>query len=373
MKTVKLFYLLPALIFLACNTESLDSEIDPEQVQNSFDAFTEVAFPEELGRVSGVYFAGRKLPVEEINGAYIYQGDILLPENNISFAPIDLILEAGADPEDFSKSTGRTKFLWPDNIVFYDIDPALSNQNRVFDAINQWESNTAVKFVKRTTESNFIYFTPGSGCSSYIGMIGGRQYITLADACSTGNTIHEIGHAVGLWHEQSRADRDLSITVLYDNIRSGKEHNFYTYLEAGWDGAEYTAGLDFGSIMMYSSYSFSANGQPTITRKDGSTYSVQRSALSPGDIEGIGVLYPGMVTTPTEPTPTEPEPTDPDPTEPEPEPEPTSPTVTPEYINGEYYTIEGVTVLRKDDKWWVQKGKKLKQVELKNGRWRFVK
>ncbi len=52
--------------------------------------------------------------------------------------------------------------------------------------------------------------------------------------------------------------------------------------ETGWDGAEYTPGLDFGSIMLYSSYSFSGNGLPTITKTDGSTYSAQRSGLSIG-------------------------------------------------------------------------------------------
>ena len=58
--------------------------------------------------------------------------------------------------------------------------------------------NTNLEFVKRSGQSNYIYFTPGSGCSSYVGMVGGKQNITLADACSTGNTIHEIGHAIGL-------------------------------------------------------------------------------------------------------------------------------------------------------------------------------
>ncbi|WP_255452846.1 M12 family metallopeptidase, partial [Aquimarina sp. RZ0] len=88
-------------------------------------------------------------------------------------------------------------------------------------------------------------------------------------------------------------DRDRFVRVLFQNIQNGKEHNFQTYVQRGRDGTEYTNTLDFGSIMMYSPKSFSKNGQPTITKLDGSSYRTQRNGLSNADVIGVNKMYPG--------------------------------------------------------------------------------
>ncbi|MCY7357754.1 MAG: M12 family metallopeptidase, partial [Rudanella sp.] len=119
-----------------------------------------------------------------------------------------------------------------------------------------------------------------------------EQYITLSTACTLGNIIQEIGHTVGLWHEQNRADRDQQVTINFGNIQSGAENNFQTYVQANYDGFDLGSAIDFGSVMMYSPYDFSSNGQPTITKKDGSIYSIQRDGLSPMDIATVKAMYP---------------------------------------------------------------------------------
>lgn len=224
--------------------------------------------------------------VEEIDGEYILEGDIILDETIFSNLSNHKSKASQYGQVASPLASTSSSLFWPDGLVPYTIDSRLSDPSRVTNAIAHWEQNTAVRFVPRTTQTAYVTFRPGSGCSATVGRTGRQQFVNLASSCSTGTTIHEIGHALGIWHEQTRADRDQYVTIHFENIQSGYEREFGQYT-SGADVGTY----DFGSIMHYPSNAFSRNGRPTITKKDGSSIAGQRNGLSPGDIAAIATMY----------------------------------------------------------------------------------
>lgn len=246
--------------------------------------------------ISGATFHGKAVQYVALDGLAMFEGDIVL----------GTVEEVQAETEALrSEMTGGmasavlitgSQFRWPNCVVPYTIDPALPNQQRVTDAIAHWTSNTRFTFVLRTaanaaTYPDWVTFQPGSGCSSSVGRRGGQQFVNLAAGCSTGNTIHEIGHTVGFWHEQSREDRDAFITINWANIQSGTEHNFNQHISDGDDVGAY----DYGSIMHYPRDAFSKNGQPTIVPTDPTAVIGQRTALSAGDIAAANSMCPVVI------------------------------------------------------------------------------
>ncbi|XP_033627273.1 protein SpAN-like [Asterias rubens] len=95
----------------------------------------------------------------------------------------------------------------------------------------------------------------------------GAQTISIGSGCGGRGTVaHEIGHALGWHHEQSRPDRDDYVTINFDNVASGRNFNFYKYVTSSI--ATHDVPYDAGSIMHYGALYFSSNGLPTIVAVD---------------------------------------------------------------------------------------------------------
>ena len=63
-----------------------------------------------------------------------------------------------------------------------------------------------------------------NSCWTYIGKWGreGAHEVTLSRDCGkAGIVIHELMHALGFWHEQSRPDRDEYVEIFWENIMQG--------------------------------------------------------------------------------------------------------------------------------------------------------
>ncbi|CAL8091364.1 unnamed protein product [Orchesella dallaii] len=166
------------------------------------------------------------------------------------------------------------RYRWQNLNAF--IDPAYSINERTL--INNAMYRLAqvlpcVRFgiwpIGSTPTGDYVHIRKLSGCSAVVGKQGGSQHMSLqSPGCmSMGTIMHEMIHALGFFHEQSRPDRDDFVTIRLQNVQPGTEHNFNKYSSS--QVSTFNVGYDQQSIMHYGSTAFSSNGQPTIVARNG--------------------------------------------------------------------------------------------------------
>ncbi|XP_060575448.1 uncharacterized protein LOC132732939 [Ruditapes philippinarum] len=134
-------------------------------------------------------------------------------------------------------------------------------------AIRKWEKYSCISFYNDKQIFNRLVFKRGYNnlCASEVGMQQGPQIINLGNSCFKQEiVIHEIGHALGFYHEHNRWDRDNYIKINYENIEPGYNRSFVKEKE---ENADYDHDYDYLSIMHYGQNFFSKNdsGKLTIT------------------------------------------------------------------------------------------------------------
>ncbi|XP_048117169.1 meprin A subunit beta-like [Alosa alosa] len=163
----------------------------------------------------------------------------------------------------------------------------------ILKAFEQFRLKTCIDFkLWDECEAFHISIEQQSGCWSYVGRELKQQTLSIGIGCDLISTVeHELLHALGFWHEQSRYDRDDHVTIKWENIESEEEHNFKKYFRntTSTQGTTY----DYWSVMHYGQYAFSNGLEPTIITRDADFQDVigQRQDMSSLDVLELNRLY----------------------------------------------------------------------------------
>jgi hypothetical protein len=217
-----------------------------------------------------------------VGGLAVAYGDVLLGKPEPGFAA------------NRGNAEVRPPQLWEKPEIPYAVSPELPNPARVQRAIDYFNQNTPVKFVPYQGQTDAVVFEVGTeNCLSYLGKSGGLQPIRLTEQCRTHEILHEMMHALGFVHEQSRPDRDNYVEVLWQNIDPAYADQFAIVPDSFTDALR-GAAFDYHSVMLYESNAFAVSTQlTTLQSTTAQSVSPTQDGLSPGDIARLNSLYNG--------------------------------------------------------------------------------
>jgi hypothetical protein len=251
-----------------------------------------------------VAWRGRTLPAEIRHGHAFIEGDIDLAAGAQAHAQAGAQAHAQAGAHgDAGLGIADPASFWPKVKGVAQIPYTITSGNaNVVPAIDQVNAQLAgiLQFVPHGSEPDYVDFDldpndqSGTG-EAQVGRIGGRQVIAGSILSNEPTLIHEMGHTIGLWHEQSRPDRDAWVTLAEDNVIKTLAPNF----DIQRSNVQAFGLYDVQSVMHYIPFTFTKNGEPTLETVPPGIRVSDLGILSAGDVDAIGRLYghaPSQVT-----------------------------------------------------------------------------
>ncbi|XP_047540445.1 zinc metalloproteinase nas-4-like [Vanessa atalanta] len=225
-----------------------------------------------------------------------FEGDMVL-----SSAQLRSIQNADIERNGLRNNSKR----WPNRTVVYHIvedDFGEKEVKMIEEAMADIANKSCLTFRSRKNNEHAVTIQGSeNGCYSNVGLNidehesgeeeeETRQVLNLAKGCfKHGTVVHEMLHTLGFYHMQSTYDRDDFVEIVWENIKSGVEHNFAKYtVDTVTDfGVQY----DYDSVMHYPETAFTKNGNKTIIPLKENVKIGQRKGLSERDILKLNKMY----------------------------------------------------------------------------------
>jgi len=194
---------------------------------------------------------------------------------DMNMDPIQYEVEYGNMAGYAGAGMASSYYRWPKGIIPYKIRSGYSSSamNTIYQGMRMWMQKTCIKFVpygsaeaRAAGHNHYIEIFSGGGCYSSVGYNHRSHQVSLAarGCVYPGIVAHELGHTIGLHHEQCRPDRDDYVTIEENNVQKGMLENFDETKDTSTFGMKY----DYCSLMHYGATAFGHDGLFTIVTKD---------------------------------------------------------------------------------------------------------
>uniref|UniRef100_A0A182MY01 Metalloendopeptidase n=1 Tax=Anopheles dirus TaxID=7168 RepID=A0A182MY01_9DIPT len=185
---------------------------------------------------------------------------------------------------------------WTKGIVPFEISPVFTKPqvDQIINAMLAISSRSCVRFVTRlSTHRQFLNITGNpTGCWATLGMNPLANELNLhPDGClQTGVIVHQLLHAIGLTHPQTRPDRDFYVLVQEDAIDAAQRSNLAKYQQGVIE--DFGLPYDYESILHCQPDAFGSatSNRATVVPLDDVEIG-QREELSLKDVRKLNKMY----------------------------------------------------------------------------------